>query len=285
MTGLLIRGLREAAERLLSDQDWHAPPLGEVRELTIPGPGGPLRARLYVPVNAPAAGAGLLYFHGGGFVCGSVDTHDSVCRWLAAASGVRIVSCGYRLAPETAFPGQQADALAAARWTREQGEALGVAPARLALGGDSAGAYLAALTGLTLNAEQPGSVPLQLLLYPLLHLEDAVWRAEVLGHFRVVGRVAAQSIRREIGDAPFPSLLEAPLDHAPPTLLAGGGPLDPVRADVEAFARRLDAAGRLKLERTWPALIHGGLNLTHLSKGAVGALTEVGTLLGAELRA
>jgi acetyl esterase len=166
---------------------------------------------------------------------------------------------------------------------REQAGELGVDPDRLALGGDSAGAYLAALTSLTLNAERPGSVPLQLLLYPLLHLEDAVWRAEVLRHFRVIGRVAAQSIRREIGDAPFPSLLEAPLDHAPPTLLAGGGPLDPVRADVEAYAARLSGAGRLVFERTWPALVHGGLNLTHLSKGAVGALTEVGTLLGREM--
>ncbi|NEX95177.1 alpha/beta hydrolase [Caulobacter sp. 17J65-9] len=284
MTGLLIRGLREAAERLLSDQDWHAPPLGEVRELAPPGPGGPLRARLYAPVNAPAHGPALLYFHGGGFVCGSIDTHDSVCRWLAASSGVRFISCGYRLAPETAFPGQQADALAAARWVREEAGALGVDPERLALGGDSAGAYLAALTALTLNAERPGSVPLQLLLYPLLHLEDAVWREEVLRHFRVIGRVAAQSIRREIGDAPFPSLLEAPLDHAPPTLLAGGGPLDPVRADVEAYGQRLAGAGRLVFERTWPALVHGGLNLTHLSKGSVSALTEVGTLLGKEMK-
>lgn len=138
-------------------------PLARVEDLQVPGPAGPLDARLYAPSTASLPV--LLYLHGGGFTIGSIETHDSLCRQLALRSGAAVISLDYRLAPEHAFPAAVDDCWAAMRWLAEQGGALGLDGRRLAVGGDSAGGTLAAVCAL--HARDIGlPLALQLLITP-----------------------------------------------------------------------------------------------------------------------
>jgi len=271
------RGLRT----LLAVPAARASGLAKVEDLEIAGAAGLLRARYYEAQDAPPQPL-IVFFHGGGFVCGDIDTHDSVCSWLAKCSQGRVLSVGYRLAPETPFPGQLHDVRAACAWAFQNAARFGAAPNRIALAGDSAGAYLAATMALELNRATPGAVALQVLLYPLIHVQDSLWADEELRNFRFIGRVACTYIARSLGAEALPSLLDVDLTAAPPTIIAGGGPMDPVRADVRAFVRALSAAGVRVTEKKYPALMHGGLNFTAYSKTATSALQDVGALVRAE---
>ena len=144
------------------------PEVAEVRDLTLPGPAGAVPVRLFrgrdCPADAPAPT--LVYYHGGGWVIGDLDTHDGICRHLANAARCRVLSVHYRLAPEQAFPASVDDSLAVLRHVvSSDGAALGVDPARVAVGGDSAGGNLAAVAAIAARDE---GIPLalQLLLYP-----------------------------------------------------------------------------------------------------------------------
>jgi len=272
------RGLRT----LLAVPAARAGGLAKVEDLELPGPAGSLRSRYYEAKDATPAPL-LLYFHGGGFVCCDIDTHDSICSWLAKSSQGRVLSVGYRLAPETPFPGQIEDARAACAWAFQNGQRLGASPNHIAIAGDSAGAYLAATMALEINRATPGAVALQVLLYPLVHVQDSMWANEELRNFRFLGRVASLYIARSLGAEALPSLLDVDLTVAPPTIVAGGGPMDPVRADVKALIDALRKAGVRVTEKKYPVLMHGGLNFTAYSKTAVTALQEVGELVRAEL--
>jgi acetyl esterase len=278
----ILAQARRALRTLLAVPAARAGGLAKVEALEILGPGGPLRARYYEAEGALALPL-LVYFHGGGFVCCDIDTHDSICSWLAKSSCGRVLSVGYRLAPETRFPGQIEDARAACAWAFGCAQALGAAPGRIALAGDSAGAYLAATMALEINRATPGAVALQVLLYPLIHVQDSLWADEELRNFRILGRVAALYIARSLGAEALPSLLDVDLSCAPPTIIAGGGPLDPVRNDTKTFADALTRAGVRVTERKYPVLMHGGLNFTAYSKTATKALQDVGALARGEL--
>lgn len=273
---------RRAMRTLLANPAARAAGLAKVEDIELTGAAGPLRARYYEPEAALDAPL-FVFFHGGGFVCCDIDTHDSIASWLAKSSGVRVVSVGYRLAPETRFPGQIEDARAACAWAFENAARLGAAPGRIIVGGDSAGAYLAATVALEINHATPAGVALQVLLYPLIHVQDSLWAEEELRNFRFLGRLAAFYIARSLGAESLPSLLDVNLAAAPPTIVAGGGPMDPVRADVKAFVDALRRAGVAVSERKYPALTHGGLNFTAYSKTAVIALQDVGALVRAAL--
>ena len=278
----MLEQTRRGLRLLLVAPSARADGLAKVENCEIAGPAGPLRARYYEAANAGAAPL-LVYFHGGGFVCCDIDTHDSICSWLAKSSHGRVLSVGYRLAPETRFPGQIEDVRAACAWAFQNAQRFGAAPDKIALGGDSAGAYLAATMALEINRATPGAVALQVLLYPLIHVQDSLWADEELRNFRILGRVACLYIARSLGAETLPSLLDVDLAYAPPTIIAGGGPMDPVRNDSKAFAEALRRAGVRVLERKYPVLMHGGLNFTAYSKTATGALQEVGELVRTEL--
>lgn len=271
------RGLRT----LLAVPAARAAGLARVEELEIAGAAGPLRARYYEAADAIRAPL-IVFFHGGGFVCGDIDTHDSICSWLAKSSQGRVLSVGYRLAPETPFPGQLHDVRAACVWAFQNARTFGAGPNRIAVSGDSAGAYLACTIALEINRATPGAVALQVLLYPLVHVQDTLWAAEEVRNFRFLGRVAALYIAKSLGAEKLPSLLDVDLSAAPPTIVAGGGPLDPVRSDVKAFVSALRTAGVRVTEKKYPPLMHGGLNFTAYSKTATSALREVGALVRAE---
>ena len=133
-------------------------------DLTLPGPAGDLAARLYVPPSAPALSGLLVYFHGGGFVLGSLTATDPLCRLLAAQSGVRLLSVEYRLAPEHPYPAGLEDAIAGYRGARQRAVELGVDPDLIAVGGDSAGGNLALVVAHQETAAPPAFV---LALYPV----------------------------------------------------------------------------------------------------------------------
>ena len=271
-----LRGVRSAMAAPRSRLDRGAPAM-ETRELTIPTAAGPLRARLYRPASAVAAGPGLVFFHGGGFVICDIETHDALCRRLADAAGVRILSVDYRLAPEAPFPAQLEDAEAALRWAMAEAPSLQIDPARLLVGGDSAGGYLSVALATKLNTERPGAVAGQVLLYPLLALDDAAWATSLSTHSRIVGRVTLGYIRHQLHLETVPtSLAEGDLAPLPPTLIVVGGHLDPCRPEGRRLAARLREAKMPVTLLEYPRLPHGFASLTHLSAAARCAVGEIG---------
>lgn len=277
-----LNRVREAIRFSLHRRDRSVPHLAHLRNLKVEGAAGPLEARLYTPQSATPDGPLLLFFHGGGFVACDLDTHDALCARLADAGGFRVLSCSYRLAPEHAFPSQLDDAIAAARWTVANAEALGADPARLAIGGDSAGGYLALATAAAL----PGAFVGQVLIYPLLHLEDDIWAKSMSRDTRVLGRIAVRYIEAQLatGGVRAPSLLTNGALAALPTVIVAGGALDPCAPDAVACAERLGTLGAPVVRREFPALIHGFANLTHTSAAARRAVEETGHLAGEMLR-
>jgi acetyl esterase len=214
---------------------------------------GDVPVRLYVPEAAAATGAPgplLVYFHGGGWVQGSVETHDPSCRLLAHLSGVRVLSVDYRLAPEHPYPAAVDDAVAAYRWAAENGERLGADPARLAVGGDSAGGNLAAVVALVARDDEAlPDAAFQLLLYPVTDVAEksASYAAFSSGYLLTesgmdwfVGKYLPDPARRSEWRA-SPLRAES-LAGLPPAYVATCLP-DVLRDEGEAYAERLRAAG------------------------------------------
>jgi acetyl esterase len=142
-----------------------APALHEIRNLKIPGAEGELPARLYVPEAAGVSGPGVIFFHGGGFITGDLESHEMLCRRLANDAHMRVISVAYRLAPEHKFPCAVDDCLAATRWVFDHAETLGMVADKLAVAGDSAGGNLAAVTTQQMRRHEP-RLKAQLLIYP-----------------------------------------------------------------------------------------------------------------------
>ncbi len=142
------------------------------RDLQVSGAAGPIRARLYTPPGYLPPGPCLVYFHGGGFVIGDLETHDAHCRRLALGSGAQVLSVEYRLAPEFPFPASHDDALEATRWVFDHAGEIGVDPQRIGVGGDSAGGNLAAVVSIDLRDDPARRLKYQVLLYPALWPEE-----------------------------------------------------------------------------------------------------------------
>ncbi|HEY2767259.1 MAG TPA: alpha/beta hydrolase [Solirubrobacteraceae bacterium] len=240
----------------------------EAEELVLAGPAGGLAARLYAPRDAPRPGPLLVYFHGGGWVQGSIASHDSACRLLAHLSGVRVVSVEYRLAPENPFPAAAEDALAAYAAVAERHAELGADPTRLALGGDSAGGNLAAVTAQASCADP--SVPhaaFQLLLYPALDMSRKWDSRRLFGERFLLTEQSMSWYEQQYvpdptqrSDTRVSPLLAADLSGVPPTYIATSL-ADPLRDEGEAYAQRLREAGVPVALHRHP-LIHGFFNQT-----------------------
>jgi acetyl esterase len=278
-----VERARAAVRFALSRRDRRLPLLAETRNLEAEGAAGALPARLYVPRGAGTPGPLLLFFHGGGFILGDIETHDAFCVRLADAAGVRVLSCRYRLAPEAAFPAQVEDAVAVTRWTLANRERLGATT--LALGGDSAGGYLAVATTRLINAETPAAIAAQMLIYPLLSLDDEVWASTVVQDARVFGRIAVQFIRAQLATSEGHSLLGGEHGATPPTLVVAGDQIDPCRPEAAAYAAELRAADVAVEERYFALQPHGFINLTHISQPVRDAVTEIGQMTARLLNA
>jgi len=236
-------------------------PVHEVTDLTIAGPGGALPLRLYRPAGERPLPA-LLYFFGGGWVLGTVDTADGVSRSLANSSGALVAVAGYRLAPEHRFPAAADDCYAAVRWVAEHAEEIGADPARLAVGGDSAGGNLAAGVALRARADGPALAG-QLLVYPNTDqlADDPSMRAA--DDPFLFNRHSVDWYRRHYlanpGDAanPLASPLRAQSLAGLPPALVITAEFDPLRDQGEAYARRLAREGvQVELSR-YPGMAHG----------------------------
>jgi acetyl esterase len=267
------------------------PPIVEVgvTELTLDTPAAALPARLYTPAGSAEGGPLLLFFHGGGWVVGDLDTYDDCCRYLARQAGVRVLSVAYRLAPEHPFPAAVTDALAAFDWAVAHAAELGIDPAAVAVGGDSAGASLSAVVGQQ-TAARPGPRPaFALLFYPAV---DATARRPSRdlfadGFFLTdadLNWFAEQYVPDPAQRAdPRCSVLLAPdLTGFPPTYLVTAG-FDPLRDEGEEFAAKLAAAGVPVVLRRHPDLIHGFLNFLGVGERSREAVAEAAGALRAGL--
>ncbi|HVY78387.1 MAG TPA: alpha/beta hydrolase [Solirubrobacterales bacterium] len=257
-------------------------PMARVEALTIPGAGGAMPARLYVALGTPQPPQPLLvYFHGGGWVIGDLDTHDGLCRFLAEHGGCRVLSVEYRLAPEFPFPIPLEDAVAAFAWAHENAASLGADPDRMAVGGDSAGGNIS--TALCLQNRDAGNPQpaMQLLLYPVT---DAVGGQQSRDTFAEGFWLTREDMRwfedhyipdGIADDDPRTSVMRAEdVSGLPPAYVATAG-FDPLRDEGEIYAARMREAGVQVVLQRHPGMIHGFANLTAVCPNAGAAMLEV----------
>jgi len=258
-------------------------PMARIESAEVPGQAGPIPARLYVPEGLPAGEPAplLVYYHGGGWTLGDLDTHDGICRFLAAAAGVSVLSVDYRLAPEHRFPAALEDAWAGFSWAAENAASLGIDPARIAVGGDSAGGNLAAVVSLLARAGGGAAPALQLLIYPIVDsAEDHSSRRRFAEGFLLTKDDMDSFERHYLPPGTDPtdprvSILRAPdLSGLAPAYVATAG-FDPLRDEGEAYALRLREAGVKVALRRHPGLVHSFANQTAISRTARAAMGEV----------
>lgn len=263
--------------------------MSEVRDLRVAGADGELDARLYRPSDEPDLPL-LVFFHGGGFVMGNLDTHDNLCRSLARQTGAVVVSVAYRLAPEHPFPAAPLDCYAATCWLVEQAAGLGIDGSRLALAGDSAGGNLALAVSQLAAQRQGPKVRHQCLFYPVT---DAACDSPSFDDFADGYLLSAGMMRwfwqqylQEGGQAddPLASPLRADsLDGLPPTTLITAE-YDPLRDEGEAFAEALREAGVSVRVQRCEGMIHGFVSMAPFVERAAQVLSEAAMELRGALK-
>jgi acetyl esterase len=264
-----------------------APASVESRDLQVAGAAGPIAARLYTPAGAAAPGPALVYFHGGGFVIGDLETHDAHCRRLAHYSGARVLAVDYRLAPENPFPAGHDDALAATRWAFDHAGEIGFDPARIGVGGDSAGGNLAAAVAIDLRGDAARRLKFQLLLYPgLWPAEETASRRERDGPVLSKAAIAwFEKCLAASGHADGHRLSPpraSDLSGLPAAFIATAG-FDPLEHEGRDYAAALAAAGVTARHVTYPALAHDFYTMGDVSPAVVEAAKEAGAALKAGL--
>jgi acetyl esterase len=256
--------------------------VGSVTARAIPGPGGALPVRVYRPKD-PQRGV-LVYFHGGGWVIGSLEGADGACRALANRSRCVVISIGYRLAPETKFPGPVEDAYAAVRWVADNAADLRIDPARIAVGGSSAGGNLAVVAALVARDRGGPKIAFQLLTVPVTELSS---KAESHREFAEgYGLTSADMewfgrhyVRTEAdADEPYASVLRADLHGLPPAFVITAE-CDPLRDDGEEYARRLSKLGIAARFRRYPGMFHGFMSFPGALPEAAEAFDDAGKAL------
>jgi acetyl esterase/lipase len=255
--------MREGFRRLAQSVDIKGVSVGAIEDGELPGPGGALPYRLYRP-RQPAARPlpALVFFHGGGCVFGDIDTHDGFCRMLAAESGCAVISVGYRRAPEHRFPAAVEDSQAATRWVVDHAAALGLDAGRIAVGGDSAGAGLAAAVCQMAAAGHGPRLALQVLFCPVLDMraETASRRAFAEGYFLNQATIdwMLRHYCAEDADLDDPRLSPLRATHfsgLPPAQIHTAE-FDPLRDEGEAYAQALRRAGVPASYTCHPGMIH-----------------------------
>ena len=238
-------------------------PIGKTQNLTCPGPGGDIPLRIYTPV-APSAETlpALVFFHGGGFVIGNIDTHDGLCRMLANEAGVRVVSVDYRLAPENKYPAAIEDAYAALTFVETNAAKLGIDANHLAVGGDSAGGAITAV--MTQMAKEKGgpAIAFQLLFFPVTQIGEETPSLRNYAEGFVLERAGLnwfydcyvpKGIERK--DPTISPLNAASLEGLPPAYLVVAE-YDPLHDEGLRYGEKLKAAGVSCEIVDYPGLVH-----------------------------
>lgn len=256
-------------------------PVARVEDRVIPGPAGDLKVRIYTPSGEPPFPV-MVFFHGGGWVIGDLESHDPLCRTLTNASGSMIVAVDYRLAPEHKFPAAVDDCYAAAKWVADQAADLGGDPNRLGVGGDSAGGNLSAVVCLLARDRGGPKLAYQLLIYPatdfamnmpsvrengegyFLTFQDMVW---FTNHYI---RGASDKLN------PLVSPLVAADHSGLPTAIIVTAQFDPLRDEGEAYGEKLRQAGVSVKVRRYNGMIHGFVSLFAVISRGHEAVRDVG---------
>jgi acetyl esterase/lipase len=287
-SALSVEERRRSLAQLLSFSG-PARSIGSIEDRTLPGPESELRVRIYTPtgIGERETLPGLIYFHGGGLVAGSLDTHDAICRSLTAASRCRLLSVDYRLAPEHPFPAAIADGCAATVWVATHAAALGVDPERLIVCGDSAGATLAAAVCQTATVTSRTRLAGQFLLCPIMDLAAESDSRRSFAEGYLVDRATLKHDLRHYlptgvdpGDPRVSPLRAARLQGLPPACVHTAE-FDPLRDEGAAYAERLRAAAIPSAYRCHPGMIHLFYGLGALIPYAETAFD----LMGADVRA
>jgi acetyl esterase len=257
-------------------------PMARVESVEIPGPAGAIGGRLYVPpgTHDQAPKPLLVYYHGGGWVIGDLETHDGPCRFLATHSGAQVLAIDYRLAPEHPFPAAVEDAFAAYEWASGNADRFGTEATRIAVGGDSAGANLAAVVCLLARETEMPSPAMQLLIYPVTEASrEMPSRRTFREGFLLTKRDmdffenAYLSPGVDRSDPRVSVLRADDLSNLPPAYVSTAG-FDPLRDEGEVYALRMREAGARVALRRHPGLIHTFANLTAICPSARGAMLE-----------
>lgn len=264
--------------------------VAQIQELQVPGPGGPISLRIYRPLLRTHADArplpALVYFHGGGWTVGDLDTHDALCRQLADASECAVVSVDYRLAPEHRFPAAVDDCVAATRWVRSHAGSLLLDGERIGIGGDSAGGNLAAVVAISMREAGEPFLAYQLLIYPATDMRCCAPSHVTNGSGYLLTRESIayyhdHYIQDSADDLDWRAspLLHPNLSALPPALVVTAG-FDPLRDEGLQYAQRLSEAGSPAISVCFERQIHGFITMGGLLDEANAAVN----LCAAELR-
>ncbi|MGI9425604.1 MAG: alpha/beta hydrolase, partial [Hyphomicrobiaceae bacterium] len=246
--------------------------IAEVRDLKCPGPGGDIPLRLYrgSRFQSDKPQPALVYFHGGGWVLGSLDSHDGVCCEIAKRADITVISVDYRLGPEHLFPAAVDDSIAATEWIAEQARELGIDPSRLAVGGDSAGGNLAAVVAIHARDNAGPAIAAQVLAYPVT---DMSLTQESHARCADIPPIPPDTMRwffdrycrSEADKTDWRAAPLAAASHAklPPALIIVGG-YDPLSDEGIAYADKLNAAGGTAEVFRMPGQIHGFLTMNKI---------------------
>lgn len=268
------------------------PEVAEVRDLTIDLPGRTLPARLYRPAGAGPDMGLTLYFHGGGWVIGTIETYDNLCRQLAQTSGHAILSIGYRLAPEHRYPAAAEDCYDATAWADANRAVLGLGKGRIAVAGDSAGGNLAAAVSIMARDRDGPAIAHQLLIYPVTDadLTRPSYAANGGGDYYL--STAGMNWfwshylgDRPPGDAPLAAVLrQTDLSRLPPATVFTAE-FDPLRDEGDAYASRLAASGVGVDHGCAPGMVHGFISMFQVVPDALPWLNRACANLARDLSA
>jgi acetyl esterase len=274
--------------RLITNPD--PPELKSVEPLSIPSPHGSIPARIYTPKKIRQAGGlapGLVFFHGGGWVIGDLDTHDVVCRKLADEGELIVISVDYRRAPEHKFPAAVDDAITATRWVADHSRQLGVDASRLMVGGDSAGGNLAAVVALAARDGKGPAIAGQVLIYPatdfaMTHASHREPETSILLTHSVIRWFCDHYLTgaADVHDWRASPARASTLTGLPPAYVLTAG-ADPLRDEGDEYARSLKQAGVPVTYRHFPGQFHGFFTMGKLLQQANVAVGEIGAWLKA----
>ena len=254
--------------------------VGRVLDLEIPTPDARVRARHYAPAAPGGKRPLLVYFHGGGFVVGDLETHDAVCRLLCREAAVHVLAVDYRLAPEFQFPAATDDAWHAYRWAAANAERLGADPARLVLAGDSAGGNLAAGVAQRAALEGGPRAALQLLIYPATDGATRYPSFDLFGAGFVLTPRDIEWFRAHYArgqpdhDYRLSPIRSPAMAALPPTLIVTAA-FDLLRDEGEAYAKAVELAGVSTVLIRMPGLVHGFVNMIGYGRASRAAVKRI----------